>query len=123
MKVEKHVDNSIENLRKKHSQEHEIYKEVLEKILSELHLWFDDFDLKKGEGYDYTGINCAKHKEQRHHVEGINEAIEIFSKKYGETFRMIIREESERHVLDDMGSIYFRDDYKQIGFWKNIRGW
>ena len=123
MKVEKHVDNSVENIRRKHSQEYKIHKDVLEKILFELHTWFDDFDLKKGVDYDYTGVNCIKHREQRHHVEGISEAAEIFSKRYGENFRAIIREEAERHVLDDMGSIYFRDDYKQIGCWKNIRRW
>ena len=123
MKVEKHTSKSIEIIKKNHPKEYEDYHDVLENILLELHRWFDDFDSKQGENYDYTGINCIKHREQRHHVEGISEAVAIFSKKYGENFRIIIREEAERHVSDDMNFIYFRDDYKQIGFWKNIRGW
>ena len=101
----------------------QITPKLLEKMLLELHLWFDEFNLRKGEDYDYTGINCIKHREQRHHVEGISEAVEIFSGKYGKNFKAIIREEAERHVQDDMNHIPFKDDYKRIGFWKQLRGW
>lgn len=85
--------------------------------------WFDYFINKKNEDFDYTGINCLKHREQRHHHEGINEAVKIYSKKYGDKYKKIIRQEAERHVYDDMGTIYFAQAYRQIGFWKKIRGY
>jgi hypothetical protein len=63
-----------------------------------------------------------KHREQRHHLEGIWQAVEIFSKEYGQEYREIIIAQAEQHVRDDMGDILFADDYRAIGFWKKIRG-
>ena len=127
MKVEEHTAKSLENIKKKYPELYEKNKNNLEIMIFQLHKWFDDFDNKKTEEYDYTGINCMKHREQRHHVEGIEEARKIFGERYGNEFGKIIGEESGIHIWDDigkyLGEIPSRSDYKQIGFWKNLRGW
>ena len=122
MKIEEHFGNSIKSLMENHSQEYWDNEGTLAELLLELHLWLDEFDLKKGEGYDYTGANCIKHREQRHHIEGISEAVEIFSQHYGNQFKQIIREEAERHIQNDMKQIPFKDDYKRSEFWRSLRG-
>jgi len=127
MKVKEHTLKSMENLQKNYPEIYKENKETLEEIISELHGWLDFFCGKKTEEYDYSGINCMKHREQRHHLEGIQEATRLFSKKYGDKFREIISSESESHIWEDIGKylgrIPFESEYKQIGFWKELRGW
>jgi len=49
-----------------------------------VHIWLDAYDGKKGRDkdgeYDYTGINCIKHREKRHHNVGIMECEKHFFK-------------------------------------------
>ncbi|MFC1598828.1 hypothetical protein ACFL2U_02365 [Patescibacteria group bacterium] len=121
-KLVEHFAKSVDNI--KHSDQGfwQQNSEILEQIFFELHVWFDVFDQQKTDDYDYTGINCMKHREQRHHLEGIHQIVKILVAKYGQIFEVIIMQEAENHVLDDMGQIYFASDYKQIGFWKRVRG-
>jgi len=127
MKTTEHALKSIENLQKTHPEIYEENKETLEKMLFEMHNWLDFFSGKKSEEYDYSGINCIKHREQRHHLEGIQEATKLFTEKYGARFKEIISEEAENHIWEDLGQylgrIPFASEYKQIGFWKELRGW
>ena len=121
--IRRHIADSFSHIEKEHPDIYRYRKDILDKLIPELHSWFDEFDGKKTNEYDYTGVNCVKHREQRHHIQGISEALRKFSEKYGPEFKMIIRDEAERHLLNDMGVIYFEEDYHRIGFWKDIRGW
>ncbi|MCX6739763.1 MAG: hypothetical protein NTZ49_00860 [Candidatus Parcubacteria bacterium] len=88
-------------------------------LIWELHFWFDYFFGDKG--YE-TGYTLFYHREKRHHVEGITEAIKVFTKKYGEKFRQIIREESEAHVFDDFGEIPSQAECSRH-YLREKRGW
>lgn len=89
----------------------------------EVHKWLDFFDCKKGRirdrEYDYTGANCIKHRQERHHVEGIRECVEFFISVYGKDVAKEIREAAELHIFQDFSFIPFKSDYKQIGFWRD----
>ena len=120
--IPEHVNQSMAHTEKHYGVLFKEKKDLLKELFIELHKWFDHYDGQKGKDYDYLGSNCIKHRERRHHVEGISEAVKIFTKKYGEEFREIIENEAESHVYDDMECIYFASDYRQIGFWKRVRG-
>lgn len=119
----KHIRKSQENISKKYSKLYIKNKETIDKLVTELHEWFDEYSRSPlAEEHGYTGINCMKHRMERHHIEGINMADYLFTKKYGKEFRGIILEESKTHVIDDMGEIYEMGDYYKIGFWREVRG-
>jgi len=121
--LKEHMESSMFCIKQKHHKLLLNHREIICQLIMELHVWFDFFNNKKGPDFDYTGFDCIKHREKRHHREGINEAVKIFTAKFGAKFKKIIEEEAEKHVIDDMGKIYDKDDYQQIGFWKQIRGW
>ncbi len=120
-RIEDHIRRSFECI-EEYAKPSDEQRKILDKMIPELHEWMDEYDGKKGEGYDYTGINCMKHREKRHHVEGAREAEQIFSKKYGKDFKDIIMQEAGRHIMDDWGFIPFAFDYAIPGFWKENRG-
>jgi hypothetical protein len=120
MKHGLHVEKSRAFVKAKHPALYAANPATIDNLLKELHLWLDFFHNKKGDGYDYTGFNVIKHREQRHHLEGIEEIASQIAQKYGPEFLQIAREEAERHVIDDMRYVPFRDDYKRMGFWKNM---
>jgi len=120
--VKEHIASSIENIKIRHPEIYAERREILEKLVAELHEWLDWFYGKKGESYDYTGIDVMKHREKRHHQQGINEGKKEFSRKYGEELAGIIGDELERHVVEDMGYVPSEEDYRRIGFWKELRG-
>lgn len=125
-----HIKKSFDNIKKNHPELYNSRKDVLEKLIPELHRWFDLFSEKPlAELYGYTGFyRVMKHREQRHHWDGIIAATYVFVRKYGEEFRVIIAEESQSHVrddffmLDDFDKIPQMDDYSALGFWKKVRG-
>ncbi len=117
-----HLARSIEMISQDHAELFKKHGVIIEKMMADLHRWFDDFAGKKNGGNDYRGYNYIKHRQERHHVEGIARAVAIFTAKYGEQFRSIIAEQAQAHVQDDMGEVFFADDYRRIGFWKNFRG-
>lgn len=116
-----HISDSLEHIACSYPF-FEAEKETITRLITELHEWLDEYHNTKTEDYDYTGINVMKHREKRHHLEGIIEAKELFSAKYGEKYAKIIQTEAGRHVSMDMKAIYSASDYRQIGFWKRIRG-
>ena len=119
----KHIRKSQENISKKYPDFYNENKETIDKLVTELHKWFDEFSRNPlAEKHGYVDINCMKHRRERHHIEGIRWAEEIFTKRYGEEFRGIILEEGKIHVIDDMKQIYEMGDYYKIGFWKEVRG-
>jgi hypothetical protein len=120
--IKEHIASSIENIRIKHPEIYTERQEILERLVVEMHMWLDWFFGKKGDNYDYTGFDVMKHREKRHHSQGINLGVREFSGKYGEELVGIIREELERHVVEDMGYVPSEEDYKRIGFWKELRG-
>lgn len=118
-KLQEHLENSIYRIRQKHQQFLVANREVICQLLTELHTWFDFFCGK--EGYD-SAYTLFYHREKRHHVEGITEAIEFFTPKYGEEFRQIISEEADGHVRDDFGEIPSQAECNRF-YLREKRGW
>lgn len=116
--IETHIEHSMKNIRERYPEIYEERRKILEELIRELHVWFDYFAGKKEKDYDYTGINFIKHREKRHHIEGIKVAVEIFTRKYGKEFTDIVEEEGRRHVIEDMAYVYSELDY----IWREIRG-
>jgi len=118
-----HLKISIINIRKSHQELYYREKQIILELIYDLHKWLDFYDNRQGEDkegpYDFTGSRSIRHRAKRHHLEGINEAVNIFSRQHGERFAGIIREEARRHIMDDMGAILCAMDYRAIGFWKN----
>src|SRR4030042_6529923 len=112
MKIEEHTAKSMGKLQRIYPKVYLRNKKCLEKMIPELHRWMDFFFGKKDEGYNYSGINCMKHWEQRHHLEGIQEATKLFTEKYGDEFREIISGEAESHVWEDVGKYLGRIPFK-----------
>ena len=117
-----HLKISIINIRNNYPELYRREKNVIFELIYELHKWLDYYDAKKGvdeDGpYDFTASRGIRHKMKRHHIEGINLAVKLFSQQYGERFTRIIREEAVGHIIEDMGAILCANDYKQINFWK-----
>ena len=121
-KIAEHFVRSLENVERKYPELYLQEKETIEKLILEVHEWLDYYCGKTGEDeegkYDFTGRSIIRHRRKRHHLEGINKAVEIFSCLYGGKFTDVIRQEARQHVIDDMGEVLFAEDYHQIGFWK-----
>ena len=96
-----HLAKSLWNVRKRYPL---LRGSLTKQVLGELHIWLDHFYGKRGEGYDYSDFS-VNHREQRHHRDGIDEVVKILSQKYGERYSCLVREEAERHIVDDMGRI------------------
>jgi hypothetical protein len=118
-KFQEHFDSSFYRISQKYPQLLIKNREVICKLLVELHEWFDYFSGKEGYNTVYT---VFYHREQRHHMEGIIEAIAIFTAQYGEKFRQIITEESRAHVRDDFGEIPSQDECDRR-YLREKRGW
>jgi hypothetical protein len=134
-----HMRFSTENLLKKHSEFFKLRRGRLINILHEMHYWFDYFMWKKSEKgeYDYTDVrDLAKHREQRHHYQGIHECVKIFSDKYwrefvedgfGEEFEKVIWEEANFHIRKDYERFcqapFSKEIYDEIGFWRRLGVW
>ncbi len=119
MKFQEHFDNSLYRIKQKYPQFLIDNREVICKLLFELHQWFDYYSNK--EGYD-TVFTVFYHREKRHHDEGIIEAISIFTAQYGEKFRQIIEEEARAHVYDDFGEIPSEAEVTRR-YLREKRGW
>ncbi|HDQ22593.1 MAG TPA: hypothetical protein ENN28_01315 [Candidatus Uhrbacteria bacterium] len=92
---------------------------VIFKLIWELHCWFDRFANTKG--YNTPGT-LWYHREQTHHWEGIDEAVRIFTCKYGLKFMIIIEQEAKQHVLDDFGEIPSKSHVTRY-YLRQKRGW
>ena len=123
-----HYQSSLENVKLSYPELYELEKAKVEQLLMELHKWLDWYAGKEGEengvAYDFTGTSKIRHRAKRHHLEGIIEAVKIFSEIYGGKFTELIRQEITRHVMDDMKyaieDIPFASDYPAI-FSKHFR--
>jgi len=86
----------------------------------EVHKWLDFYAGKKGadesgRNYNYTGDNEGMHREQRHHVEGIEECVKIFGE--------YARKAAEQHVKDDFdNTIPKKNDYGPSFFTDFVHG-
>lgn len=83
----------------------------------EVHEWLDFYDSKKGTDekgeYDYTGRNAIKHRERRHHIEGIKQCIEFFGPPAGQAAQL--------HIAQDFyGYIPEKNDYLRNDFWQEM---
>ncbi len=92
---------------------------VIFKLIWDLHSWFDRFANTKG--YNTPGT-IWYHREQAHHWQGINEAVRIFTCKYGLKFMIVIKQEAKQHVLDDFGEILSKENITRR-YLRQKRGW
>ncbi|MCX6742854.1 MAG: hypothetical protein NT116_01310 [Candidatus Parcubacteria bacterium] len=118
-KFQEHFDNSFYRIRQKYPQLLIENREVICRLLTELHEWFDFFCGKEGYNTAYT---LFYDREKRHHSEGIFEAIAIFTQKYGEKFCQLIEEEANAHVYDDFGEIPSQAECSRH-YLREKRGW
>jgi hypothetical protein len=120
-----HYQRSLENARKNFPELFSQEKKTVMELLLRLHEWLDYYADRQGadeEGqYDFTRHLAIRHRAKRHHLQGVNQAVEVFSEIYGEQFTGLIRQEAQHHIFDDMGQILFAEDYQRIGFWKNYQ--
>ncbi|MBU0929551.1 MAG: hypothetical protein KJ623_00575, partial [Nanoarchaeota archaeon] len=113
-----HIRKGKKNIQEKYPKLYEENKETIDKLIIELHEWFDQYSKPPlAQKYGYIDRTKIRHRRELHHIEGIRWAEDLFTKKYGEDFRNIILEESKIHVIDDMGKILEMGDYYVIGFW------
>jgi|GEM_PF-2115046 len=98
--------------------------ELLSLLIGGIHRWFDFFGEKPwSELYGYVDADCMKHREQRHHIEGISACVHVFTRAYGPQYQKIIRDIAEDHVAADWrGEIPQMGDYT-VWFWKERRGY
>lgn len=97
-------------------------KEIIDKLLTELHEWMDQYQNTHGDGYDYTGLNVMKHRERLHHMQGAHRVADHFAELYGKEYHDLAFQEACRHITDDMGEVPDETLYRQIGIWKELRG-
>ena len=130
MQTQIHQINSYKRLKEKDSEFYYKNLRVIAPLIRDIHKWFDEFAGKKGidkedRKYDYTSepdkpvYTQMKHREQRHHYDGLIGCIMKFTAKYGKEFEPLIESEAKQHILDDMGYIPNQDDYKERNFWIN----
>ncbi|MBP7708231.1 hypothetical protein KA107_00980 [Candidatus Pacearchaeota archaeon] len=115
MNFPQHVAGSWKRARKNYSVLYRKNPRHCFELIKEIHSWFDEFYNKKGADYNYT-IFRFKHREQRHHLDGIQECVVTFSRKYGFEYSDLILTEAARHVQDDMGLIPQKEEYCE-DFW------
>jgi hypothetical protein len=118
MKTYAHLLSSWRRSRRINSDLLNKNKRTFFNLLKEVHLWLDEFASKKGEGFDYS-IFPYDHREARHHSEGIEECVFLFSHKYGQEYTDIIQREASKHVQEDMKYLPQKADYKGKDFWEN----
>jgi hypothetical protein len=118
-----HYKSSLKNAKKNYPHLYEQEAETVKWVLMRTHVWLDWYAGRKGndeEGaYDFTGVSKIRHRAKRHHMEGIMEIVKILSKRYGERFSKLIKEEASDHVRVDMkcamkGDIPFASDYPAV---------
>ena len=122
MRSEDHAKRSLEFILAHNPSLSVRHRKKIARIILKLHEWMDQYHNTKGEGYDYTGINVMKHWEQLHHHEGAKMAAQHFAGRYGIEYHAMVLEEAYRHIRDDLGEVPDQSFYRQIGIWKQLRG-
>lgn len=99
------------------------------KEFREVHEWLDFYYRGKyidenGKEHDYTGdYSQIRHREVRHHWEGIAECVREFQGQFDED---VVRKVAESHIIDDFkdhpnpeyrGRVLSKDEYPTV-FWK-----
>jgi hypothetical protein len=130
METRVHQINSYKRLKAKDSDFYYTHLRAIALLIRDIHKWFDEFAGKRGvnkEGRkcDYTSEPDSpihtqmKHREQRHHYDGLIDCIIKFTDKYGQEFKPIIESEAQTHILEDMGYIPNKEEYAEKNFWIN----
>lgn len=114
-----HVKKAFENIERKAPQFLINNWVVLYSLFWELHSWMDQFANIAPYDNVYT---LYYHREQRHHWEGIDEAILIFTSRYGIQLMPLIRQELEMHIFDDFGEIPSKSECSRR-YLREKRGW
>ncbi|VVB79533.1 Uncharacterised protein [uncultured archaeon] len=118
MKHYAHTLSSWRRLKKLNPEIYETQKETAFRFSKEIHFWFDEFYGKKTNEFDYSFYPLS-HREARHHSEGIEECVFVFTNKYGSEYSEIIQREAAKHIEADMHFIPQKRDYSKKDFWEN----
>jgi hypothetical protein len=116
MRREAHIGDSLSRLRNNRKFYLE-NKQIIYGLVVHLHTWFDEFAFKNLSD-NPTEAELLKHREKRHHHEGIEECVELLSSQYGEKFRDVAEQEAIMHVKRDMGYIPDKAKYNGDYFWE-----
>lgn len=85
-----------------------------------IHWYLDRYAGRKGrdlEGnFDFTGSRKIRHREKRHHYDGLQRIREIFGEEAFEAAKQHYFEDFAKHP-EYKNYILSRDDYHTIGFW------
>jgi hypothetical protein len=86
----------------------------VEKVVGHVHRWMDYYygraGMIAGRKYDYS--DCSQdHRQERHHREGIIDAVEYMSKFYGEEYSALAEKVAIQHLIDDFGRVPDRDEF------------
>lgn len=101
METRDHVLKSLEHIRYNDPEFYFANQCAIVRLMYKLHRWLDHFAGKPGYQDTDEARNAKYHKEQRHHCEGRDEAVEKFTAEFGEEFRMVIYDEAYIHISDD----------------------
>ena len=114
MKREEHIQDSLGRIRNEDSRFYLENEKTIREMVSCLHEWFD----AKYQGEKETSeIELLKHREERHHSEGIEECVKLLVREYGHWSEKIIRQEAIMHVKCDMGYVPEKNVYAEKNFW------
>jgi len=111
-----HLKHSVRQIKKEDLEFYEKNRGTLSSLLPELHGWFDAFYGRGDLSFDPL-VTPERHREERHHQEGVIEITEKLTKKYGGRFEKTIIQEARAHVISDMGYVPKKEEYKREYFW------
>ncbi len=101
METRNHVFKSLEHIRYNEPEFYFANQCKIVRLMHKLHRWLDYFAGKPGYRDTNEERKVKYHKEQRHHCEGRDEAVEKFTAMFGEEFRIMIFMEAYIHISDD----------------------
>jgi len=114
MKREDHIQDSLGRIRSENSGFYLENEKMIREMVSSLHEWFDATYQAKEKASE---IELLKHREARHHREGVEECVELLVRQYGHWSEEIVRREAVMHVTRDMGYVPEKDAYMGEHFW------
>lgn len=97
METRDHFIKSLEHIRYNDPDFYTKNQCTIVRLMYKLHRWLDYFAGKSG----YQDYNAIYHKEQRHHCEGRDEAVEKFTAEFGAEFCKMVSDEVYIHITDD----------------------
>ena len=112
MKREEHKSRIINKLKTEMNKFYLAAPRTIECIIDEANDYLDS-----GFVYSDSSDEMLKHREKKHHKQGIAVLVEKLGRKYGAIYSPTIQEIAEQHVKDDMHYIPDEREYSDKYFW------